>query len=42
MADVLAYLKKNPEIEKINSHIIRNAGMIKSLREDKIINQLEA
>lgn len=37
MDDILEFLKKNPEIEKINNHIMRNEGYAKSLREDKII-----
>ncbi len=40
MEDVLELLKKNPDLEKLNSHIARNEGYAKSLREDKIV-QLE-
>lgn len=34
MGDVLEFIEKNPEIEKINSHIVRNEGYIKSLKQD--------
>jgi spore coat polysaccharide biosynthesis protein SpsF len=34
MNDILKYLKENPWQEKINSHIKRNEGLIKSLKED--------
>lgn len=34
--DILNYLKKHPELESINSDIIRNEGYIKSLIKDKI------
>lgn len=37
MDDVLDLLKKNPEWESINSHLIRNEGYQKSLNEDKRI-----
>ena len=33
--DVLEFLEKNPDVMKINSHIVRNEGYLKSLREDK-------
>lgn len=36
MADILDFLEKNPEIEKINSKFIRNEGLIKSLANDGI------
>ena len=35
--DVLRFLSKNPELEKLNQNIIRNEGYLKSLKEDKII-----
>jgi len=38
METILNYLRKNPEVEKINKNIIRNEGYLKSLKEDKIIN----
>lgn len=34
---ILDFLKRNPEIEKINSHIERNSGYRKSLKEDKAL-----
>lgn len=37
MNDVLEFLKENPNIEKLNSSIIRNEGYQKSLKEDSII-----
>jgi spore coat polysaccharide biosynthesis protein SpsF (cytidylyltransferase family) len=41
MNDILDFINKNPEIENINSHIIRNEGYKKSLLEDKILDYLE-
>jgi spore coat polysaccharide biosynthesis protein SpsF (cytidylyltransferase family) len=38
MKEVLKFVGENPEIEKINQHITRNEGYLKSLREDKILN----
>ena len=38
MEDVLDFLKKNPEVEKINSTIARNEGYQKSLKNDRVIN----
>lgn len=38
MKKILDFLKKHPEIEKINKNIIRNEGYSKSLKEDEIIN----
>lgn len=35
-SDILDYLKSNPKISKINSHILRNEGYIESLKKDKI------
>jgi spore coat polysaccharide biosynthesis protein SpsF len=32
--DVKAFLDSHPEIYKINSHIIRNEGLLKSLQND--------
>ena len=37
MEEILWLLKKEPDLDKINSHIIRNEGYAKSLREDKVI-----
>lgn len=36
--DILAFLKENPEIAKINSMYARNEGLAKSLREDRIVD----
>lgn len=36
MKDVIMYLKKNPELLKINSQYQRNEGYLKSLKEDKL------
>ena len=38
MDDILALIDENPEIEKINQHIIRNEGYLKSQREDEILD----
>lgn len=38
METILNFLKKHPEIEKINKNIIRNEGYSKSLKEDRILN----
>lgn len=38
MRKILNFLKKHPEIEKINKNIIRNEGYSKSLKEDRILN----
>jgi spore coat polysaccharide biosynthesis protein SpsF len=37
MNDVLDFLSKNPELESINAHIDFDAGVKKSLREDRIV-----
>jgi len=37
MNEILEFLDKNPEVEKINSHITRNEGYLKSLRQDRNI-----
>jgi spore coat polysaccharide biosynthesis protein SpsF (cytidylyltransferase family) len=37
MNDVLNFLKENPDLEKLNSSIIRNEGYQKSLKEDNLI-----
>lgn len=34
MFEIIEFLKNNPEIEKINSHICRNEGYINSLKND--------
>lgn len=39
MNEILKFLKDHPEIERINSHIQRNEGYQKSLREDKLIKE---
>lgn len=41
MSEILELLKKNPDYEKINSETARNAGYIKSLKEDRIIEGVE-
>ena len=38
MDKILYFLKKHPDVERINKNIIRNEGYLKSLREDKILN----
>ena len=38
MDDILALINEKPEIEKINQHIIRNEGYLKSIREDKTLD----
>ena len=38
MNDILDFLGKNPEIERINMPIMRNEGYAKSLREDRMLN----
>lgn len=35
--DVLVFLRKNPSLLRINSHIVRNEGSIKSWEKDKLI-----
>jgi spore coat polysaccharide biosynthesis protein SpsF len=37
--EILAFLKRNPELEKINQHIIRNEGYAKSLEDDKTMKK---
>lgn len=37
MKEILRFLKMNPHVEKINQHITRNEGYIKSLKEDKVL-----
>jgi spore coat polysaccharide biosynthesis protein SpsF (cytidylyltransferase family) len=41
MNEVLLYLQQHPELERLNSHISRNEGMTKSLREDRILVKTE-
>src|SRR4030066_158634 len=36
MNDILDFLEKNPDVERINMHIMRNDGYAKSLREDRM------
>jgi spore coat polysaccharide biosynthesis protein SpsF len=38
MTEILDYLEKMPHLEQINSHITRNEGLTKSLKEDHKIN----
>lgn len=38
MMEILEFIDKNPDIEKINQHINRNEGYLKSLKEDKTLN----
>ena len=38
MNDILDFLGKNPDVERINMHIMRNDGYAKSLREDRMLN----
>jgi spore coat polysaccharide biosynthesis protein SpsF (cytidylyltransferase family) len=33
--DVLAFLKEHPELLRLNQHMVRNAGLLKSLEADK-------
>jgi spore coat polysaccharide biosynthesis protein SpsF (cytidylyltransferase family) len=33
--EILEFLEKNPELEKINQHIIRNEGLLKSIEKEK-------
>lgn len=35
--DILAFLAKNPELEKVNTIYRRNEGLLKSLKEDKFV-----
>lgn len=37
--DILGYLEKNPQIEKINQQIARNEGLAKSLKNDHIVER---
>jgi spore coat polysaccharide biosynthesis protein SpsF (cytidylyltransferase family) len=37
MRDILELLENNPDFEKINNHIARNEGYLKSLRNDKVM-----
>lgn len=39
MAEVLEFLKKNPEVLKINAETGRNEGYAKSLRQDRIVKK---
>jgi spore coat polysaccharide biosynthesis protein SpsF len=39
--DILDFLDENPEINKINAHIIRNEGLARSLKNDRIVNRDE-
>lgn len=35
--DILAYLRVNPELEKINARFVRNEGLAKSLANDRVV-----
>ena len=35
--DILKYLKDNPDVESINSMYMRNEGLAKSIREDRLV-----
>lgn len=39
--DVIEFLKNNPDIEAINTGIMRNEGLAKSIREDKVVDVVE-
>ena len=39
MDEILGFLEDHPDIERINSHIQRNEGYLKSLKEDKLIKE---
>ena len=39
MDDILALLKKNSNLQKINANVIRNEGYLKSLRQDKLFQR---
>lgn len=41
MQDILTFLSGHPELEEINSHIGRNEGYAKSLKEDKLYTRGE-
>ena len=34
MEEIIAFLDAHPEIHQLNSHVVRNAGLMKSLKED--------
>lgn len=38
MKEIMKFINENPEIERINQHIVRNEGYLKSITEDKILN----
>ena len=38
MEEILKFIDKNPDIEKINQNINRNEGYLKSLKEEKTLN----
>lgn len=38
--DILGYLRENPKLSQINARYARNEGLVKSIREDKIAEQL--
>lgn len=39
MEEILKFIDKNPEIEKINQYINRNEGYLKSLKEEKFLDK---
>jgi len=36
--EIMGFIKKNPEIEKVNQRITRNEGYSKSLKEDRVLD----
>ncbi len=38
MSDIYDYLKDNPNIRAVNQRYVRNEGLLKSLKEDRIVN----
>ena len=39
MEDILTYMRKNPQLSEINAKYVRNEGLAKSIREDRIVEQ---
>ena len=39
MEEILQYLRKHPELEKINHYTVRNEGLLSSLEEDHLIQK---
>ncbi len=40
-ADILAYLDENPEVRKINEGFIRNEGLLISLKNDRVVTDID-